>query len=441
MNKIWLIIQREFMNRVMKKSFLIATIVVPLIFPAIIGLLVYIEKQSEKNSKKEIIHFVDESGTFTPDTAKFLFKNFSGSLDDAKKAYDASDDFGLLYVPKYELSKPAGITLYTKVNPSLEDVSGLERIFESQIKERKMVKLNIDQKILDSLKTDVSVSTVNLTDDGKEKSSNTGLLSGIGMAGGILMYMFIFIYGAQIMQGIIEEKTSKVVEVIVSSVRPFQLMMGKIIGLASVGLLQFLIWMILMSTLTFGVLGYFGIDPPQKQAMEQMQKSNPEAKEQLQKAAGNSATVKTINEVVNMPWGYILSVFLFYFLGGYLIYAALFAAVGSAVDSPAEAQQFMFPITIPLLISYMGLFMFILRDHDSTISIWLSIIPFTSPIAMMGRIGFGVPMWQLALSMILLVGGFVLTTWVAARIYRVGILMSGTKVNYKVLAKWFMQKG
>jgi ABC-2 type transport system permease protein len=142
-----------------------------------------------------------------------------------------------------------------------------------------------------------------------------------------------------------------------------------------------------------------------------------------------------------MPWGYILSVFLFYFLGGYLIYAALFAAVGSAVDSPAEAQQFMFPITIPLLISYMGLFMFILRDHDSTISIWLSIIPFTSPIAMMGRIGFGVPMWQLALSMILLVGGFVLTTWVAARIYRVGILMSGTKVNYKVLAKWFMQKG
>jgi ABC-2 type transport system permease protein len=199
--------------------------------------------------------------------------------------------------------------------------------------------------------------------------------------------------------------------------------------------------MILMSTLTFGVLGYFGIDPPQKQAMEQMQKSNPEAKEQLQKAAGNSATVKTINEVVNMPWGYILSVFLFYFLGGYLIYAALFAAVGSAVDSPAEAQQFMFPITIPLLISYMGLFMFILRDHDSTISIWLSIIPFTSPIAMMGRIGFGVPMWQLALSMILLVGGFVLTTWVAARIYRVGILMSGTKVNYKVLAKWFMQKG
>jgi ABC-2 type transport system permease protein len=218
-------------------------------------------------------------------------------------------------------------------------------------------------------------------------------------------------------------------------------MMGKIIGLASVGLLQFLIWIVLMSTLTFGVLGYFGIEPPQKQAMEQIQKGNPEMKEQMKKAPVNSEMIKTINEAVNLPWAYILSVFVFYFLGGYLIYAALFAAVGSAVDSPAEAQQFMFPITIPLLISYMSLFMFILKDPHGTISVWLSIIPFTSPIAMMGRVGFGVPAWQLALSMVLLIGGFILTTWVAGRIYRVGILMSGTKVNYKVLAKWFMQRG
>ncbi len=441
MNKIWLIIQREFMNRVLKKSFLIATIFVPLIFPAIIGLLVYIAKESDKNSKKEVIHYVDESGTFSPDTSNYLFKNFAGSLDDAKKAYDKSEDFGLLFIPKYELSKPAGITLYTKVNPSLDDVNGIERIFEAQIKERKMLKLNIEQRLLDSLKTNVSINTVKLSEGGQEKSSNTGILFGIGMAGGILMYMFIFIYGAQIMQGIIEEKTSKVVEVIVSSVRPFQLMMGKIIGLASVGLLQFLIWIILMSTLTFGVLGYFGIDPPQKQAMEQIQKGNPGMKEQMKKAPANSEVVKNLNEVMNLPWAYILSVFVFYFLGGYLIYAALFAAVGSAVDSPAEAQQFMFPITIPLLISYMSLFMFILKDPHGTVSVWLSIIPFTSPIAMMGRVGFGVPAWQLALSMLLLIGGFILTTWVAGRIYRVGILMSGTKVNYKVLAKWFMQRG
>ncbi len=436
MHKIGLIIRREFLNRVYKKSFLIATIMVPLIFPAIIGLLVFVAQQSEKNAEKEVIHYVDESRSFVPDTTRFVFKNFSGPLDDAKKAFSGSEDFGLLYIPVFELSNPKGITLYTKISPSLDDVSSIERLFETQIKDRKMLKLNIDQKLLDSLKTSVHVSTVKLSEGGQEKSSNSGILFGIGMAAGILMYMFIFIYGAQIMQGIIEEKTSKVVEVIVSSVKPFQLMMGKIIGLASVGLLQFLIWIILMTTFTFGVLGYFGIDPPQQQAMQQMG-----SEMAAQQAAVNSGIINGINEALSLPWGFILFNFLFYFLGGYLIYGALFAAVGSSVDSPAEAQQFMFPITIPMLISYMSLFMFILKDPHGTVSVWLSIIPFTSPIAMMGRIGYDVPGWQLALSMIFLIAGFILTTWVAGRIYRVGILMSGTKVSWKVMAKWFMQRG
>jgi ABC-2 type transport system permease protein len=436
MNKILLIIQREFLSRVQKKSFLIATILIPLIFPAIIGLLVYVSKESEKNARKEIIYYIDESRTFTPDTTKFIYKSFAGSLDEAKTAFNHTDDFGLLYIPAFKLSHPEGIILYTRTNPDLDDVGSIEKLLANQIRDLKMQNLKIDQKLLDSLKTTVDIRTVKLSEGGQEKSSNSGILAAIGTTGGILMYMFIFIYGAQIMQGIIEEKTSKVVEVIVSSVKPFQLMMGKIIGLASVGLLQFLIWIILMSTLTFGVLGYFGIDPPQQQAMQQMG-----AEAAAQQQAANSAIVTTIHEALNLNWGFIIFVFLFYFLGGYLIYGALFAAVGSAVDSPAEAQQFMFPITIPLLISYMSLFMFILRDHDSTISVWLSIIPFTSPIAMMGRIGFDVPWWQLALSMVSLVGGFVLTTWIAGRIYRVGILMHGTKVSYKVLAKWFMQRG
>ncbi|HZI26084.1 MAG TPA: ABC transporter permease, partial [Chryseolinea sp.] len=249
------------------------------------------------------------------------------------------------------------------------------------------------------------------------------------------MYIFIFVYGAQIMQGVIEEKTSKVVEVIVSSVKPFQLMMGKIMGLASVGLLQFLIWIILITTLSSVVLGYFGLNMPQEQMMNEMSQQYPDA--QLQ----NQGTMEILNTVSEIPFGYLIFNFLFYFLGGYLLYGALFAAVGSAVDSPAEAQQFIFPITIPLLISYFGLFTFILDDPHGTISIWLSIIPFTSPIAMMGRIGFGVPAWQLILSMVSLIAGFIFTTWVAARIYRVGILMHGTKINYKVMAKWFMMKG
>ena len=433
MNKIWLIIQREFLNRVQKKSFLIATILLPLIFPAIMGVLVYVAKEQKKNAIKETILYIDESGYFQSDSTKYIFKPFRGSLEDGKKAFNLDESFGLLYIPKFELTDPNGIKLYTKINPSPTDVADIERIFENHIKDLKMQQLNIDQKLLDQLKTSITINSVKISEGGQEKSSDSKVLFGVGMGAGILMYMFIFIYGAQIMQGIIEEKMSKVVEVIVSSVRPFQLMMGKIIGLASVGLLQFLIWIILISTLSTVVLGMFGMQTP---TQEMMQMNG-----QYAAAAQGSNSLEILNAFTQIPWSYVIFNFLFYFIGGYLLYGALFAAVGSAVDSPAEAQQFMFPITIPMLISYFALFTFILQDPHGSISVWLSIIPFTSPIAMMGRIGFGVPLWQLLLSMALLVGGFILTTWFAGRIYRVGILMHGTKVNYKVLAKWFMQRG
>jgi ABC-2 type transport system permease protein len=433
MNKIWLIIQREFLNRVQKKSFLVATILLPLIFPAIMAVLVYVAKEQKKNATKESILYIDESGFFLPDTSKYDFKPFTGTVEEGKKAMEYGDTFGFLYVPKFDLDNPNGIKLYTKINPSPTDIADIERIFENHIKDLKMVELKIDQKLLDQLKTSVTINSVKISEGGQEKSSDSKVLFGVGMAGGIMMYMFIFIYGAQIMQGIIEEKMSKVVEVIVSSVRPFQLMMGKIIGLASVGLLQFLIWIVLITTLSTVVFALFGVQSP---SQEMMQMNG-----QYQAVAQQSAPMELLATLSQINWVYIVSVFLFYFIGGYLLYGALFAAVGSAVDSPAEAQQFMFPITIPMLISYFALFTFILQDPHGTISVWLSIIPFTSPIAMMGRIGFGVPAWQLALSIAFLIGGFVLTTWFAGRVYRVGILMHGTKVNYKVLAKWFMQRG
>ena len=434
MNKILLIIQREFLNRVQKKSFLVATILLPLIFPAIMAVMVYIAKEQKNSDRREVIHYIDESGVFIPEEVKkFELRLFNGSLEEAKRAFSKSEDFGLLYIPAFDLSNPAGISLFTKVNPSPSDIGTLETILQTQVRERKMERLNIEKSTLDSLKTSVVIRSVNLSESGAEKSMNTKVLFGIGMAGGILIYIFIFVYGAQIMQGVIEEKTSKVVEIIISSVRPFQLMMGKILGLASVGLLQFLIWIVLITTLSTLVMGYFGFDMPQQQAMEQMGQAvqtadNPEFLDVMQ----------TLNEI---PVVSIVFIFLFFFLGGYLMYGALFAAVGSAVDSPAEAQQFIFPITIPMLVSYFALFTFILDDPHGTISVWLSIIPFTSPIAMMGRVGFGVPPWQMAASMASLVAGFVFTTWIAARIYRVGILMHGTRVSYKVLAKWFMMRG
>ena len=433
MNKILLIIQREFLNRVQKKSFLIATILLPLIFPAIMAILVYAAIEQKRNADKETIYYVDNSGFFVPDSSKFRFKKFDVDINIAKKAFqEDNSSYGLLYIPRFDLANPRGISLYTKVNPSPNEIGDLEGMLSNRIRELKMQKFNIDQRVLDSIKTDVSIQSINVSDAGMEKSSDSKVMFGVGMTCGILMYMFIFIYGAQIMQGIIEEKTSKVVEVIVSSVKPFQLMMGKIIGLASVGLLQFLIWIVLITTLSSVVLGYFGLEMPQQQMMSEMSQQNP--------AMQNQGAIEFLKLMGQIPFGYVIFNFLFYFLGGYLLYGALFAAVGSAVDSPAEAQQFMFPITIPMLISYFGLFTFILEDPHGPISVWLSIIPFTSPIAMMGRIAFGVPTWQLLLSMFSLIAGFMFTTWIAGRIYRVGILMHGTKINYKVMAKWFMMK-
>ena len=442
MNKIWLIIQREFLTRVQKKSFLVATVLVPLIFPAIIGGLIYIMAKEAESAKADKVQVVDESGKFVfENSKKFTFTPLQMPIEEAKKTYNETKDFALLYIPPFEISKPEGLVIYTQENPSIEKVGDLESILEERVRDLKLEEYKIDKETLKSLKTNISLKQINLSDTGEEKASSSGLLYGLGFGLGILIYMFVLIYGIQIMQGVIDEKTSKIVEVIVSSVKPFQLMLGKIIGIASVGVVQFLIWIILITVLSSSVLGYFGLKMPQKQAMEQMSKkfeNNEEVKESMDQQ--NSKINDLLANISEIPFTKIAFIFVFYFLGGYLLYGALFAAVGSAVESIQESQQFQFPITLPLLIGYFGLFMFILRDPHGSISFWLSVIPFTSPVAMVGRIAFGVPAWELALSMVLLIGGFILTTWIAGRIYRVGILMTGTKVSYKVLAKWFLMR-
>jgi len=441
MNKIWLIIQREFMVRVQKKSFLVATILVPLIFPAIIGLLVYLMIEQKESAEKDTIQVVDQSGKLAlTDTKRFAFVSLTGDVDHAKKVYQESKHFGLLVIPEDVFTNQAGIRLYTKENPSITKVESIERLLENRIHDLKLEAINIDKATLDGLKTSVDIESINLSETGQEKSSNAGILYGLGFGLGVLIYIFIFVYGSQTMQGVIDEKTSKIVEVIVSSVKPFQLMMGKILGIASVGLLQFVIWILLIGVVTPLVLGMVGLEMPQDQMMNEMNRTmgNNEGMQMASRASGIARFLQSMGE---LNLGFIAFVFVFYFLGGYLLYGSLFAAVGASVDTVQESQQFMFPITIPLLIAYFGLFMFILDDPHGPVSFWFSVIPFTSPIAMVGRLGFGVPAWQLALSMVLLVGGFVFTTWVAGRIYRVGILMSGARINYKVLAKWFMMRG
>lgn len=445
MNKVWLIIQREFLIRVRKKSFLIATVVVPLVIPAIIGGLIYIMMKEAESAKADTVMIVDESGQFnldsTKNTKRFTFVPLQMSVEQAKKAYNETKDFALLYVPKFDLSKPEGMMIYTQENPSIEKVADLESILEDRVRDLKLQEFKIDKEILKNLKTKINLKQINITKTGEEKSSNSGILYGLGFMLGIMIYVFVLVYGIQIMQGVIDEKTSKVVEVIVSSVKPFQLMLGKIVGIAAVGVLQFLIWIILITFLSSGVLGYFGLKMPQKQAMEQMTKKMQQDEDVKQAMDQQNGKInELLSNLGEIPFVKITFVFVFYFIGGYLLYGALFAAVGSAVESMQESQQFQFPITMPLLIGYLGLFMFILRDPHGPVSFWLSIIPFTSPVAMVGRIAFDVPTWQLILSMALLIAGFIFTTWVAGRIYRVGILMTGTKVNWKVMVKWFMMR-
>ncbi|MCG8387719.1 MAG: ABC transporter permease [Cytophagales bacterium] len=439
MNKLLLIIQREFTSRVKKKSFLVATLLVPILFPAVFGGLGYLMiKEKESAGPKKVLLVNESDSLFLRNTDNYQFISTPGPLDLALEAFKSGDDLALLYIPPFDIEDPRGMTLYSQsiLGPSV--VSKIENIIEQKIKDLKLVKYNVDSETLEKLETRVDLDTIiSSATDEEEKKGNSGIASIIGYVTGFLIYLFLFIYGGQVMQGVIEEKNSKIVEVIVSTVKPFQFMLGKVLGVATVGLAQILIWIVLMTAIytTASALLIGKVESPLLKQVENVQQE-----EAMAEAQDNPMIQKVLGEVANIPVTQILINFVFYFIGGYLLYGALFAAVGSAVDTPADAQQFMLPIMLPIVIGFAGMSMFVFDDPNGSISFWLSIIPFTSPIVMMGRIGFGVPTWELLLSMAMLVGGFIFTIWLAGRIYRVGILMHGTKVNYKVLAKWFLMK-
>ena len=323
--------------------------------------------------------------------------------------------------------------MFAQKKAGLSVISTIERQLNDQMRIKLLKDAGINSETLDKIKPSLSVVSKELTIEG-EKDSSSGAAMAVGFAAAILIYMSLFIYGIQVMRGIIEEKTSRIIEVVISSVKPFQLMMGKIIGIGFVGLTQFLLWIVLSASLmTLATTILF------KDKVEQVRSEMPMNK-QVEAVSTNGPGMDIVNAVQTVQWTYILPVFIIFFFGGYMLYSALFAAVGSAVESDTETQQFMLPITLPLLFTYIMSFSFIVNNPDSSLSFWLSIIPFTSPIAMMVRLPFGVPNWELALSIFLLIGGFIFTTWVASRIYRVGILMYGKKVSFKELGKWFMYK-
>ena len=445
MNKIKLIISREYLTRVKKKSFILMTLLGPILFAALFIGPAWIASLEDTDVKN--IAVIDSSGIFIdkiPETDYIKFEYLENkTLNDVKKNFSESDYYGVLQILPSITYEPGAALLYSKKKSSFSVKSHIASSMERELKNKKLRAQGLDEKILKSIESDVSIRTIQWTDDGEAKESSTEIAMAVGYAGGFMIYIFIFMFGAQVMRGVIEEKSSRIVEIIVSSAKPFQLMMGKIVGIALVGLTQFLLWIILTFVIVGGVKTAFFPDLGTKNAqevvvqdmfeeqdMDQIENMQPQNMDQF---SGIFNSIKSIN------FGVIISSFIFFFLGGYLLYGSLFAAVGSAVDNEADTQQFMFPITIPLIL---GIFVMInaINTPDSPIAFWFSMIPFTSPIVMMVRIPFGVPYWELALSMVLLVLTFLATTWMAGRIYRTGILMYGKKVNYKELWKWIRYK-
>ncbi len=431
MNKILLVIQREYLARVQKKSFLIATLLTPLIFPAIMGVFIWIATEEKENQSLRIVEVIDETGQFFMESSEqYAFTSSLKDPEQAKKMVQEGERYGFLYIPKLQLNKPNGIQFYGIENPSISLMNYLETALKRKIEDLRLYEKGVDPAILREIRTEVSIQSITLGESGEEKINDATVNYAIGFISGILIYIFIFVYGNQIMQGVIEEKSSRIVEILVSSLKPFQLMMGKIVGIGAVGLTQFLIWVVLIGTLSTVVTGVLGMQMPQQQALEL-------AEPELASLSSDQGELVNFLQVVEgIDFVALVLSFILYFLGGYLLYGALFAAVGSAVDAPSDAQQFMFPITIPLIVAYLGLFVFVLQDPNSSTSFWLSIIPLTSPIAMMGRISFGVSFWELTLSVGLLILGFLFTTWLAGKIYRIGILMHGSKPSYRTLWKW-----
>ena len=422
MNKTLLIIKREFLVRVKKKSFIIMTILAPILMASLIIVPVLL---SDTDQQKRLIGVHDNNPEKLSSDLKDSENIHFTLLDDTEIDVFMTDPEQSNYYALLKIDS-SNFTLYCSQQVGLNLRNSIENQLEQITERNKLKNAGINIEIIEEAKTDINIETKIISSEGNTTSSSTEASIGIGFMTGILIYMFIFMYGTMVMRGVIEEKTNRIVEIIISSVKPFQLMIGKIMGVALVGLTQFFLWIVLTIFIS-SVAEFMFID-------------SSEISNSLN-AADKSVVLQEVTRLTGgIDLVLIFISFIFYFLFGYLMYSSLFAAVGSAVDAEADTQQFMLPITIPLIFSFL-LIQPVMDNPDGMLAFWLSIIPLTSPIIMMARLPFGVESWQLILSMIILVIGFIATTYLAAKIYRTGILMYGKKISYKELWKWITYKG
>lgn len=457
MNKIGLIVWREYLTRVRKKSFIIMTLIGPVLFAALIVLPGWFATMEDKDLREIAVVEYDANGQPVSDSLQFFrdvipnkenikFTYLSSArLPDVLKLYEAAHYDGVLFLSQNLISagRETSVELYYRKTPSMGMEVHISKSLEKFLFDNKLRVKNIPPEVINSLETKINLTRINWKNWPNQQEDTTDVKRGLGYAAGFLIYIFIFMFGAQVMRGVLEEKTNRIVEVIISSVKPFQLMMGKIIGIGLIGLTQFVAWLILTFAISAIAQSVF-FQPPAKAATEivapsDIMNSTPAAGQTVSESGNREEMALAFNGImgklkeVNILL--VIGAFLFYFLGGYILYGSLFAAIGAAVDNETDTQQFMFPITVPLVIGIIVMINAFLNPSGK-MAVIFSIIPLTSPIVMMARIPFDVPPMQLLLSAVLLIVTFLGTTWLAAKIYRTGILMYGKKVNYAELWKW-----
>ena len=448
MNKIFLIISREYLTRIRKKSFIVMSIIGPILFAAMFVIPIWVSTRESEDVKR--IAVIDSTLEFInkiPDTKNIIFvyqppftvKEFKNNKKQTE--YDA-----LLYIPHILPYAPSSVQLISHKQINYSITSYISSSLEKELTEKKMQSFGIENfdKILESSKTKVNIQTITVSEAG-EKESDVGVNMILGYLFGLLIYMFIFMFGAQVMRGVIEEKTNRIVEVIISSVKPFQLMMGKVLGIALVVLTQITFWIIMTVTLvTLAkaiLLPDLNMAEIKSAAPSSIMSTSPSmsGQESAAPSVQFSEAQKAFEKFNSINFVKIIGWFIFFFIGGYLLYGSFFAAIGSVVDSETDTQQFMLPITIPLILGLFVMF-YTLNNHDSSIAFWFSIIPLTSPIVMMARIPFDAPNSEIILSAVLLILTIVGAIWVAGKIYRTGILIYGKKIGYKEIFKWLKYK-